>query len=98
MSRFATVRGEAAEPEHHRSDTGVAGSRACGSEFSPHARFAEANIGPRVRHQINGVVAATFDDTDEKKRPAEGIIAFQYHAPGEGFEIRFKDVRIRRMK
>jgi hypothetical protein len=54
--------------------------------------------GTRVKHQINGVVAATFDDTDEKKRPTEGIIAFQYHAPGEGFEIRFKDVRIRRLK
>jgi hypothetical protein len=51
--------------------------------------------GAKVKHEINGFVTADFEDKDEKARPSEGIIALQYHAPGEDFEIRFKDVRIK---
>ena len=46
---------------------------------------------------LNGVVSVDFDDTDEKKRASEGVIALQYHAPGN-FEIRFKDIRIKPIK
>lgn len=53
----------------------------------------EAN-GTKLKHTLNGQAAGEFDDTDEAKRKLEGIIALQYHAPGN-FEIRFKDVRIK---
>ena len=51
--------------------------------------------GSKVKQEINGVVTADYDDKDEKARRMEGVIAFQYHAPGEDFEIRFKDIRIK---
>jgi quinoprotein glucose dehydrogenase len=50
--------------------------------------------GTKVSHTINGVDCGEFEDLDVKARRLEGIIAFQYHAPGQ-FEVRFKDVRIR---
>ena len=50
--------------------------------------------GATLRHTLNGVDCGTFEDTDEQARRLEGIIAFQYHAPGQ-FEVRFKEVRIR---
>ena len=53
--------------------------------------------GTKVKHVVNGVTTVDFDDTDEKKRSADGVLALQYHAPGN-FEIRFKDVRIKLLK
>jgi quinoprotein glucose dehydrogenase len=50
--------------------------------------------GATLRQTLNGVDCGTFTDDDEQARRLEGIIAFQYHAPGQ-FEVRFKDVRIR---
>ena len=50
--------------------------------------------GPKVKQELNGIVTGELDDADEKKRSLEGIIALQFHAPG-GFEIKFKDVRIK---
>ena len=50
--------------------------------------------GTKVKHVVNGVTTVDFDDQDEKKRAADGILALQYHAPGN-FEIKFKDVRIK---
>jgi hypothetical protein len=50
--------------------------------------------GTTLSHTLNGVDCGSFDDPDEKARRLEGIIAFQYHAPGQ-FEVRFKDVRIK---
>ena len=50
--------------------------------------------GAKVSHSINGVDCGEFEDVDEKARRLEGVIAFQYHAPGQ-FEVRFKDVRIK---
>ena len=53
--------------------------------------------GSKVKHEVNGVVTVDFDDTDEKKRSADGILALQYHAPGN-FEIKYKDIRIKPIK
>jgi Domain of Unknown Function (DUF1080) len=50
--------------------------------------------GNRLEHFLNGFTAMEFVDTDEKKGAKEGIIALQYHAPG-GFEVRFKDIKIK---
>jgi quinoprotein glucose dehydrogenase len=50
--------------------------------------------GTTLHHTLNGVDCGSFDDPDEKARRFDGIIAFQYHAPGQ-FEVRFKDVRIK---
>ncbi len=51
--------------------------------------------GPTLRQVLNGIVCGEFTDTDEQHRRLEGIIALQYHAPGEGFEVRFKDLRVK---
>jgi len=53
--------------------------------------------GTKVKHVVNGVTTVDFDDMDEKKRAADGVLALQYHAPGN-FEIRFKDLRIKLLK
>jgi quinoprotein glucose dehydrogenase len=53
--------------------------------------------GATLRHTLNGVDCGEFVDEDEQARRLEGIIAFQYHAPGQ-FEVRFKDVRIRLLR
>ena len=50
--------------------------------------------GSKVSHAINGVDCGEFDDGDEKARRLEGIIAFQYHSPGQ-FEVRFREIRIK---
>jgi Domain of Unknown Function (DUF1080) len=50
--------------------------------------------GSSLRHEINGVVAVELEDTDPARRTT-GAIAVQYHVPGEGFEVRFADIRIR---
>jgi len=54
--------------------------------------------GTKVKHVLNGAEAGEFDDQDEKARRLKGVIAFQYHSPGENFEIRFKDIRIKPLK
>src|SRR5262245_43378700 len=54
--------------------------------------------GTKVKHVLNGVEVGEFDDQDEKAKRLEGVIALQYHAPGENFEIRFKDIRIKPTK
>jgi hypothetical protein len=51
--------------------------------------------GNHLEHYLNGVKAMDLVDTDEKHAAKEGIIALQYHAPGQDFEVRFKDVRIK---
>jgi len=51
-------------------------------------------VGSKVTQEINGTVAIALDDQDEKKAAKEGIIALQYHSPG-GFEVRFKNIRIK---
>jgi hypothetical protein len=53
--------------------------------------------GSKLKQVVNGVTTVDFDDTDEKKRAADGVLALQYHAPGN-FEIRFKDIRIKPIK
>jgi len=50
--------------------------------------------GPKIKGEINGVVGFEYEEKDEKKGAKEGILALQYHAPGN-FEIRFKDIRIK---
>lgn len=50
--------------------------------------------GNSLRHEINGVTAVDFVDTDPQQRRA-GVLALQYHQPGEGFEIRYADIQIR---
>ncbi|HEX7899071.1 MAG TPA: DUF1080 domain-containing protein [Planctomycetota bacterium] len=53
--------------------------------------------GSKLKQVVNGVTTVDWDDTDEKKRAAEGVLALQYHAPGN-FEIKFKDIRIKPIK
>jgi hypothetical protein len=53
--------------------------------------------GSKLKQVVNGVTTVDFDDADEKKRSMEGVLALQYHAPGN-FEIRFKDIRIKPVK
>lgn len=50
--------------------------------------------GSSLRHEINGVTAVDFIDTDPQQQRT-GVIALQYHQPGEGFEVRYTDIRIK---
>ncbi len=50
--------------------------------------------GNLLHHEINGVTAVDFIDTDPQQRRA-GVVALQYHQPGQGFEVRYTDIRIR---
>ena len=54
--------------------------------------------GNHLKHVLNGVVAGEFEDKDEQHRFMDGVIALQYHSPGENFEVRFKDIRIKPLK
>jgi hypothetical protein len=54
--------------------------------------------GNHLEHYLDGVQAMDFVDTDEEKGAKQGIIALQYHAPGEDFEVRFKDIKIKLLK
>ncbi len=54
--------------------------------------------GTKLTQSINGVVSVEFDDADEAKRSMQGIVALQYHAPGDNFEIRAKNIRIKILK
>ena len=53
--------------------------------------------GTKLKQVLNGVVSGSLDDTNEAKRSASGILALQYHAPGAGFEVRFKDIKIKEL-
>jgi Domain of Unknown Function (DUF1080) len=53
--------------------------------------------GSSLQHEINGVVAVDFVDSDPVQRRTTGAIAVQYHLPGEGFEVRYSDIRVRRL-
>ena len=53
--------------------------------------------GSKLTQELNGVVTIEFDDKDEKKAAKEGVIALQYHSPG-GFEVRFRNIRIKPLK
>jgi hypothetical protein len=66
-------------------------------KFDDWNTFVVTANGTKVKHEVNGVVTVDFDDTDEKKRAAEGVIALQYHSPGN-FEIKYKDIRIKPAK
>lgn len=50
--------------------------------------------GNKLKHELNGKVTGEYEEKDEAKGAKEGILALQYHAPGN-FEIRFKDIRIK---
>ena len=54
--------------------------------------------GTLVREALNGVTSGELDDKDEAKRSAAGIIGLQYHAPGNGFEVRFRNIKIKLLK
>jgi Domain of Unknown Function (DUF1080) len=51
--------------------------------------------GTRLEHEFNGVKSVDFLDNDQTNRRLEGLIALQYHTPGENFEVRYKDIRIK---
>jgi hypothetical protein len=51
--------------------------------------------GNHLQHYLGGVLTVDFVDTDKQKAAREGIIALQYHAPGLGFEVCFKDIRLK---
>ncbi|HYG76766.1 MAG TPA: DUF1080 domain-containing protein [Planctomycetota bacterium] len=50
--------------------------------------------GPNIKHEVNGEVTGEYEEKDAVKGAKEGVIALQYHSPG-GFEVRFKDIRIK---
>jgi hypothetical protein len=50
--------------------------------------------GNVIKQTLNGVPAGSLDDSDAAKRAASGVIALQYHKPG-GFEVRFRNIRIK---
>jgi hypothetical protein len=50
--------------------------------------------GQRSSVSVNGVQAAQY----ETATVPDGIIALQYHAPGENFEIRFRNLRLKRLE
>jgi hypothetical protein len=54
--------------------------------------------GNRLEHEFNGVKSVDFVDDDSTNRRFEGLIALQYHSPGENFEVRYKDIRIKPLK
>jgi hypothetical protein len=51
--------------------------------------------GTTVAQTLNGVACGELNDTNAEARRADGVIALQYHAPGNLFEVRFKDIRIK---
>ena len=53
--------------------------------------------GTKLTQELNGVVTIEFDDKDASKAAKEGIIGLQYHVPG-GFEVRFRNIRIKPLK
>jgi len=50
--------------------------------------------GPKIKHEVNGEVTGEYEEKDAVKGAKDGIVALQYHSPG-GFEVRFKDIRIK---
>ncbi len=50
--------------------------------------------GQHLSVKVNGVQAAQYETATVES----GIIALQYHAPGENFEIRFKNIRLRSLE
>jgi len=53
--------------------------------------------GSKLTQELNGVVTIEFDDKDPKKSASSGVIGLQYHSPG-GFEVRFRNIRIKPSK
>lgn len=51
--------------------------------------------GHKIKQSLNGVASGELEDQDQAKRADSGVIALQYHAPGAGFEARFKDIQIK---
>ena len=58
--------------------------------------FEISAIGTKVKETLNGVVSGELDDQDPKARKS-GILALQYHAPGQNFEIRFKNLKLKNL-
>jgi hypothetical protein len=50
--------------------------------------------GQSLSVTVNSVQAAQY----EGATVSEGIIALQYHAPGENFEIRFRNIRLKELE
>lgn len=53
--------------------------------------------GTKLTQEINGAVTIELDDKDPKKAAKAGIIGLQYHSPG-GFEVRYRNIRIKSIK
>ena len=53
--------------------------------------------GTKLKQEINGVVTIEFDDKNADKAAKGGIFGLQYHSPG-GFEVRFKNIRVKLIK
>jgi hypothetical protein len=51
--------------------------------------------GTHLKQVVNGKAAVEYNDEDAAHHALKGYIALQYHSPGKGFEIHFKDVRIK---
>ena len=46
---------------------------------------------------LNCITVVDYFEPDPKKAAKEGIIGLQYHSPG-GFEVRFRNIRIKPLK
>jgi hypothetical protein len=76
---------------------GGLGKKEPGTKDPKDGEWAEYKIvanGNHLQQYLNGHKSLDFTDTDEKKGAKDGIIALQYHAPGD-FEVRFKDIKIK---
>jgi hypothetical protein len=63
-------------------------------EFGAWADYKIVAQGNHLEHYLNGAKAMDFVDENAEKAAKSGIIALQYHAPGD-FEVRFKDIKIK---
>jgi hypothetical protein len=52
--------------------------------------------GNRIRHFVNGLLAAEAIDTDEAHRAKSGVLALQLHA-GPPMKVQFKDIELKTM-
>ncbi len=53
--------------------------------------------GAKIKQLLNGVLSGELDDKNEAKRSLAGVIALQYHTPGQNFEVRFKNLKLKKL-
>ena len=54
--------------------------------------------GFHLKQIFNGVVTVDWEDADTAKRSDKGIIALQYHAGYPGMDVRFKNIKLKKIE